>query len=51
MKVLLELVMKMEKSEVTMATGTLPNTLKSFSPNKKIDFRTPPIKREELKTL
>lgn len=50
MKVLLELVMKMEKSEVTMATGTLPNTLKSFSPNK-IDFRNPPIKREELKTL
>lgn len=41
MKVLLELVMKMEKSEVTMATGTLHNTLKSFSPNK-IDFRPPP---------
>lgn len=50
MKVLLELVMKMEKSAVTMATGTLPNALKSFSPNE-IDFRAPPIKREELKTL
>lgn len=49
MKVLLELVMKMEKSVVAMATGTLPNTLKSFSPNK-IDFRPPPIKRAGLKT-
>lgn len=48
MKVLLELVMKMEKSEVTMATGTLHNTLKSFSPNK-IDFRPPPHKKGRVK--
>lgn len=34
MKVLLELIMKMEKSEVAMDPGTLPNALQSFSPNK-----------------
>lgn len=33
-KVLLELVMKVEKSEVAVAPGTLPNALQSFSPNK-----------------